>query len=716
VTAPAGRTSVITPDWLVNLAALGWRVLAIVGLVVMAWLLASLLWTVTASIAIGGVIAASFAPFVLRLQRRGRSRTGAAAIVWVAALAIVGGVVILLGFALLPYAGELVAKATAGIADLEARLAALNLPPVAGEVVQRSLDAARAVVSGFVDTIVGAAAGTVTVLILAAFLVFFFLKDGDKAWVWIFQAVSDQKRERITAAGEDALTRVGGYLRGTTLLSAIIAATDYVFMVLLGVPLALPLAVLVFFSGYIPYFGGVITTALILLVTLATLGLGPVVALLVLIGVRNSILGYLVRPAVYGRAVSIHPALVLIALPAGFQLAGIVGLFAAVPATAVVLAVARATVAIVDPGPRPDLPALVPSWLDRLAQWSWRLLVGVGLAGLFVALFVAVPLVLIPIVLATILAATLNPLVRAMVARGRGRGQASAIAIGGGFLAIVLLMVLTIASLAGQAGAVRDAAVSGAGSMDTATGGALGLFVAIVEGGGVALVQLVASIGSALAGMAVTVILSTMLAFYFLKDGGGMWRRIVARVRPEARAEVGDAAGRAFDILSGYMSGTGAISLVGAGSQLLIMVLLGIPLALPIFVLSFFLCFIPYIGGFISTGLAVLVTVAVGSPVDIAVMAAWTVVFNIVTGNVVAPLVYGRTVHLHPAIVLVAIPAGAAIGGILGMFLVVPVIGVIATTWRTVVAIIGMPRVPATVTAEITPQPSAAGAGVPDLG
>jgi predicted PurR-regulated permease PerM len=122
------------------------------------------------------------------------------------------------------------------------------------------------------------------------------------------------------------------------------------------------------------------------------------------------------------------------------------------------------------------------------------------------------------------------------------------------------------------------------------------------------------------------------------------------------------------------------------------MVVLGLPLALPVFVLSFFLCFIPYIGGFISTGLAFLITIAVGSPADIVVMAVWTLVFNIVTGNIVAPLVYGKTVHLHPAIVLVAIPAGYAIAGILGMFIVVPILGVVASTWRTVLAVIGIRR------------------------
>jgi predicted PurR-regulated permease PerM len=70
-------------------------------------------------------------------------------------------------------------------------------------------------------------------------------------------------------------------------------------------------------------------------------------------------------------------------------------------------------------------------------------------------------------------------------------------------------------------------------------------------------------------------------------------------------------------------------------------------------------------------------------------MAIFTIVFNIVQGNIVAPLVYGRAVNIHPAIVLLAIPAGSAVAGVLGMFLVVPFLGVVATTWRTVLVVMG---------------------------
>ena len=157
--------------------------------------------------------------------------------------------------------------------------------------------------------------------------------------------------------------------------------------------------------------------------------------------------------------------------------------------------------------------------------------------------------------------------------------------------------------------------------------------------------------------------MSALLAFYFLRDGGAAWMKVTGRSTPQVASELRGAGTRAFEALGGYMLGTAAISFVGAASQALIMVLLGLPHVLPVFVLSFFLCFIPYIGGYISTGIAFFITLAVGSPLAIIIMFTWTMVFNIVQGNVIAPIVYGKTVHIHPAIVLLAIPAGGAVGG-----------------------------------------------------
>src|SRR3974390_2485695 len=172
----------VVPDWLTNLAALGWRLLAIIGLVTVAWLLAGLLWTVTASIAVATGVAALFAPWVLALPPRGRS--GAVGIVWAGAIAAIAGVLLLLTFAFLPYVADIVTRLTASLQLLSDQLAALNLPPFVSALISHVADGIKSCAAGAAGGIVSSAAGTVTVLILAVFLVFFLLRDGDKAWQW----------------------------------------------------------------------------------------------------------------------------------------------------------------------------------------------------------------------------------------------------------------------------------------------------------------------------------------------------------------------------------------------------------------------------------------------------------------------------------------------------------------------------------------------------
>jgi putative heme transporter len=253
----------------------------------------------------------------------------------------------------------------------------------------------------------------------------------------------------------------------------------------------------------------------------------------------------------------------------------------------------------------------------------------------------------------------------------------------------VAVLAVTVVVLLDQVGSVSDRAIQGAQSVSDSSGGQLGLAVDGVTVGLLSMVQTIAAVAQTAAAVGVVILLSLLLTFYFLRDGGRLWARLVTHVPSDDRTQLDGAGSRAFTVLGGYMIGTAAISFVGAASQFVIMVVLGIPLALPVAVLSFILCFIPYIGGFISTGIAFLLTVATGTPVDVLIMAIWTIVFNIVQGNIVSPLVYGRTVHIHPAVVLLAIPAAAAVAGIMGMFIVVPAIGVVAATWRPIVAMLG---------------------------
>ena len=306
---PAEGRLTVVPGWLENLAALSWRILAVVAFAVVAWYLGQLVWTVTASIAVAIVVSAVFAPFVLRLRDGGRSRNAAAGIVWAVAILVIAGTLLLLVVAFLPYLAELAARLSAGQQAIATSVAELQLPDWVSQLVAAIVAASESVGGDVVADIVSSAASTATILLLAAFLVFFFLRDGDKAWLWFFQDLGDEKRERITSAGDIALARVGGYLRGTTVLAGVIAGTNYAFMLLLGVPLALPLAVLSFVATYIPYFGGIVTTIVILVVTYSAGGAASAVAMLLLMAIRSGVVSYLVRPLVYQRTVRIHPAL-----------------------------------------------------------------------------------------------------------------------------------------------------------------------------------------------------------------------------------------------------------------------------------------------------------------------------------------------------------------------------------------------------------------------
>ncbi len=685
-TAEKGRA---VPAWLENLAAVGWRALVVVALIIALAYLGTVIGTVLASIGLAVIVAVILAPFVLRLRDGGRSRNSAAGIVWIATLAVGAGVLALLAISLIPYLGELLDRLRAGQAEVDAAVSDLALPPMVSETVGDVIRDVEDIGGDAVGSVVGSVVNLVGILVLGTFLLFFFLRDGDKAWAWLFQWIDEEKRERIDTAGDDALVRVGTYVRGTTAMALIAAGTNLLFMVVLGTPLAVALTTLTLITAYVPYFGGVISAGAILLVTWGATDASTTVLMAGLILLRFILVRLFVRPRIYENAWTMHPAVILIVLPIGLQIGGLAGLILAVPLTAVGLSVAQAAVRIVEPDTTGELPEMVPTWLDAAAQWSWRGLVALVLAGVLVTVLTELPLVVLPIIVALILAATVAPLMDLLIARGQSRTTSSVVAVGGSTVAILGVLALAIGQLAAQADEIGGTAVAGAEEVDEAAGGYLGAATDAV-GVGVDLgVGVITDLAANLGPIVLIVVLSVLLTFYFLRDGAGLWGALMAHLPREAATELSSAGGRAFDVLGGYMIGTGAISLVGAGSQAVIMWVLGLPLVMPIFVLSFFGGFIPYIGSALTTMLAFLVAVAVGDTIDIIIMFIWTIVFNLVQGNVVAPLVYNRTTHIHPAIVLASIPAGSAVAGILGMFLVVPVLGVVTVSWRSILRVLG---------------------------
>jgi predicted PurR-regulated permease PerM len=269
--------------------------------------------------------------------------------------------------------------------------------------------------------------------------------------------------------------------------------------------------------------------------------------------------------------------------------------------------------------------------------------------------------------------------------RGWRRTAATLAAMTGAVLFIVLSCLAAILLTLGPLTEVVQTAAAGASQLDLGW-----LSQAVSEAGGGLQVDL-GGVFLDFVGLGLAMLLALLMTFFFLRDGRTWWRAAIERLTPGRRELIGEAGGRAVGLLAGYMIGTAIISAFGGLTTGLILVVLGLPLALPIAVIGFYTGFIPYLGSFITTALALLVTVALGTTSDIVIMLVFTVVFNIAQGNFVTPIVYGKSLSLHPAIVLMAIPVGNEIAGVLGMFLVVPAAAMVAATWRLVIRAIDTP-------------------------
>ncbi|HEX6473503.1 MAG TPA: AI-2E family transporter [Candidatus Limnocylindria bacterium] len=704
----------IVPLPLHRAGAIAWRVLAVVGLLAILVYLAFVLGTVTASILISLIVAATFAPVTRSLRARGWSRAKAAAVVTAAAVLVAGAVIALVVIALVPYVGDIVTAVQNGVAELKAQLQAAQISSEGITAIENAVAAVRGWITGEVAAIAGSVAGGVTVGILSLFLTYYVLADGDNFWNQVLEATDEGHRAEVEASGWDALERVGGYLRGTAILAGFRAVVVFVLLFLFGVPLAAPLAVLVFLGGFIPYIGPLVATLGVLLAALATVGVQTTIVIFLLLGVATVIQTQLLRPFIYGRSIHLHPFVILTALPIAGYVAGMIGLFAALPVIAFSVAIGGTFLRLLEP-PVEDRTRVVSGWLDRLAQWSWRALAVIGVVGVVVVLVAQVPLVVIPIIVAAVIAATIAPLAKALRRRGWSPSRAAAAVVGGTFLLLLAVIILAVVQLAGPLVDSVRASISGAQQANSTAAGDIEALVALATTVGTAIVNAIGTVAGAIGAMAVIVLLSPILAFYLLRDAPRGWAVLTARATPWRRAVLNAGGTEATEILGGYMLGTAAISAVGAISQYLIMVLLGLPFAIPIAILSFIACFIPYIGGFVTTGLAFLIAVAFGTPAQIAIMFVYTIVFNLVQGNIVTPLVYSRAVSLHPAVVLLAIPAGGALAGIAGMFLIVPILAVISATWRSVVVVLGdepvtppapQPDPDDTVSAVLVPKPA----------
>ncbi|HLJ07361.1 MAG TPA: AI-2E family transporter [Acidimicrobiia bacterium] len=176
-------------------------------------------------------------------------------------------------------------------------------------------------------------------LILTLVISFFFVKDGSAMSDWFLDQLQPSSAATVRAIGTRSWLTLTGYVRGTAVNGLVNATLMSIGLLILHVPLVPVIAVLTFFGGFFPIVGAFVSGGVAAAVALVAKS--PATALLVvgLTVIIHHVEGYLVGPIVLGRAVRLHTVVVLLALAAGGELAGVLGAFVAVPLTAVIVGI-----------------------------------------------------------------------------------------------------------------------------------------------------------------------------------------------------------------------------------------------------------------------------------------------------------------------------------------------------------------------------------------
>ncbi|WP_150307670.1 AI-2E family transporter [Planctomonas psychrotolerans] len=321
------------------------------------------------------IVAAAVGPVVNWLIRHRFPPALATALVMISGVAIFGGVLTLIVFAVRNQWGELIESASEGVDQLIGWASDLPIPVDAAQI-QEARDAAIDFVTSSQfgsGALAGVSVATqlVTGLLLVLVILFFFLKDGGAMWRFFLRPFPGYQQKRGERIGHTSLTTLGGYVRGTAIIALVDAVGIYIGLLILQVPLALPLAVVVFIGAFIPLIGATLAGVLAALVALVANGPTTALWVVVVIIIVNQLEGNLLQPIVMAQSLKLHPLVVLFALTAGTILGGIIGAVLSVPLAAVTWAIIkvwnrpedRATSPELEsnPDPGPETPVLQPT-------------------------------------------------------------------------------------------------------------------------------------------------------------------------------------------------------------------------------------------------------------------------------------------------------------------------------------------------------------------
>ncbi|MDN5558433.1 MAG: AI-2E family transporter [Ruaniaceae bacterium] len=219
--------------------------------------------------------------------------------------------------------------------------------------------------------------------VIVLFLLIFLLKDGRLIWVWCVRIMPKHWREPVHEASIRGFVTMQGYVKSTILVAAIDATGIGLGAALLGVPLALPLAILVFIGSFIPFVGALLTGSIAVLVALVDKGFGTAFVMLLIVLLVQQIEGNVLQPLIMGHNVSLHPVVVVLAVTGGAFIAGITGAIFAVPLIAFINTVTlylKGYDKYPEIATKEDRPGGPPGSLDAMIRASYGFEEGADLA------------------------------------------------------------------------------------------------------------------------------------------------------------------------------------------------------------------------------------------------------------------------------------------------------------------------------------------------
>jgi predicted PurR-regulated permease PerM len=323
-------------------AAWTWRILMVAAGIYLLLRLLAEFKVLVVPVLVALLVVALVRPLMLiGIHRLGLPRALASILTLLFVLVVILGLVALVGQQVATGFPDLQKQSGQGIADVRQWLADGPMH-VTGAQIDSYIDQAQKSVSANSSRLVTGALGVASTaadvgsgLFIALFSIFFFLSTGDRIWGFVVSLFPRTARPRVHGAALHAWATLTAYVRATVIVAAVDAIGIGVGAAVLGVPLAVPIGVLVFLGSFVPIVGALVTGIVAVLVALVSKGFVVAVIMLgVVIGVQQ-LEAHVLQPFLLGRAVEVHPLAVILGIGAGVLVAGIVGALFAVPIVAV---------------------------------------------------------------------------------------------------------------------------------------------------------------------------------------------------------------------------------------------------------------------------------------------------------------------------------------------------------------------------------------------